>query len=152
MTSAARWVLSSTSAPTKKAGIVMSSASPQTTMSFTPIDRDFILKLDCKIDKSLTRCLYSPGNFASQSSRAKKSLDPRGRQIAEQARRGPFLRHFCRIPNHLLECGQIFNVAPTAGSRDSANSLWTVAVVFLHGLDHLSLLQNAQVPVQIAVR
>src|SRR6266849_267681 len=152
MTSAARWVLSSTSAPTKKAGIVMSRASPQTTMSFTPIDRDFTLKLDCNIDKSLTKYLHSSGSFALQSYLAKKSSGPRRRQAVYQARRGPFFRHFCRIPNHLLESGQIFNVARTSGSRDSADSLRTVAVIFLHGLDHFPLLQNAQMPVQIAVR
>jgi len=28
-------------------------------MSFTPIDRDFILTLDCNIDKSLTESLNS---------------------------------------------------------------------------------------------
>src|SRR5260370_33516136 len=72
MTSAARWVLSSTSAPTKKAGIVISRASPQTTMSFTPIDLDFILKLDWNIDKSLTKCLLSSDSFALQSYPAKK--------------------------------------------------------------------------------
>src|SRR5271170_414969 len=152
MTAAARWVLSSTSAPTKKAGIVMSRASPQTTMSFTPIDRDFILKLDCNVDKSLTGRLDSSGSFALQSYAAKKSLGPRRRQAVYWAHRGPFFRPSRRIPNHLLESGQIFNVARTAGSRDSADRLRTVAIIFPHGLDHFPLLQNAQMAVQIAVR
>ena len=39
-TSAARLVLSSTNPLTKNAGMVMSRASPHTTMSFTPIERD----------------------------------------------------------------------------------------------------------------
>jgi hypothetical protein len=36
-------------------------------MSFTPMDRDFILKLDCNIDKSLTLRLHSCASFALQS-------------------------------------------------------------------------------------
>src|ERR1700760_251943 len=105
MTSAARWVLSSTSAPTKKAGIVMSRASPQTTMSFTPIDRDFILKPDCSIGKSLTKGLHSFIKLCTAKLIDKKRSGPRWRQAVYQARRGPFFRHFCRIPNHLLEGG-----------------------------------------------
>src|SRR2546422_573562 len=47
---------SSTKPPTKKAGIVIISASPHTTMSFTPIERDLIppCKLNCSIETSLT--------------------------------------------------------------------------------------------------
>src|SRR5260370_15745762 len=56
MTSAARWVLSSTKPPTRSAGRIMSIANPQTTMSFTPMDRDLIRDsgLDCNIEKSFT--------------------------------------------------------------------------------------------------
>src|SRR5216684_5064010 len=56
MTSAARRVLSSTNPPTRSAGRIMSIANPQTTMSFTPMDRDLIrdCRLDCNIEKSLT--------------------------------------------------------------------------------------------------
>src|SRR5260370_33545551 len=151
MTSAARWVLSSTSAPTKKAGIVMSRASPQTTMSFTPIDRDFILKLDCNIDKSLTKCLHFSGSFALQSYLTKKSSGPRRRQAVYQAGCGPFFRHFCRIPDHLLKSRKILDVARTARSRDAADRLGTVAVILLHGLNHLRFIQHAQMAVQVAV-
>src|SRR5260370_4894910 len=151
MTSAARWVLSSTSAPTKKAGIVMSRASPQTTMSFTPIDRDFILKLDCNIDKALNKFCDCSGSLAWESYLTKKSSGPRRRQAVSQARCGPFFRHFCRIPDHLLKSRKILDVARTARSRDAADRLGTVAVILLHGLNHLRFIQHAQMAVQVAV-
>src|SRR6476469_10341964 len=113
-TSAARLVLSSTNPSTKSIGMIMSSASAQITISFTPMDRDFFLKLACNIDRSLTEVPpYCKVLYIAKLQR-KKNLRPQWRQVAHQAGRRLVFRHLRRILNHLLERGKIFEIALAA--------------------------------------
>src|SRR4051794_23353712 len=68
-TSSARLVLSFTSPQTKNDGIVMSSASPHTTMSFTPIESDLKIPRgpNWSAERSFTECLPDTKYFALQS-------------------------------------------------------------------------------------
>src|SRR5215470_7276551 len=76
MTSASRLVRSPTNPLRKNAGMVMSKASPHTTISFTPIDRDLIrpCRFDCKTEKSLICALHSAKYFVLQSTTTKKFM------------------------------------------------------------------------------
>src|SRR5208282_2459151 len=75
---------------------------------------------------------------------AQKNLGPRWRQSVYQSARGPFFGSSRRVPNHLLQRGEILEVARTARRRDSADRQRAVAVMLLHDLNHLSLFQHAQ--------
>jgi hypothetical protein len=86
--------------------MIMMRASPQITMSFTPIDREIIFKFACKVDSSLM--VHPPNSeflsaihFAAQSTESKK-LRAQGRQAPHQAFAGLTLARRGRIPNDLL--------------------------------------------------
>lgn len=113
VTSAARLVLSSTSPLTKKTGIVINRASMQTTMSFTPIDRDFIriCGLECNAGKSFI-CISSIVQIALQCKvKWQFFLGPGWRQTTYGDARQLVLRLFRCISDHLFERGKILKIA-----------------------------------------
>ena len=56
-----------------------------------------------------------------------------------------------RIPDHLLKRGKILEIALTAVGSDAADCLRPIAIMSFCNLNHLRILQNAQMPAQIAV-
>src|ERR1035441_5493255 len=154
VTSAARVVLSSTNPPTNSAGMGISRASPQTTMSFTPIDLDFVLACtpDWNIENSLTfipPCLISLCN--AKFSR-KKSSGAGWRQAMQRAGCRPFLSYLRRIPTHPPQRGKVLHVTRLAKSRDAADRQRTIAVGLLHRQhQHGRDRQRPQAPFELAL-
>ena len=93
----------------------MSTAKPHTTMSFRPMDRVLILdcSADCNIEKSLTVTSMRQNTLRCKVKCQKKS-GAQWRKVAAQAGCRLVFRHLRRIPNHLLERGEIFEIALAA--------------------------------------
>ena len=74
-----------------------------------------------------------------------KILGAHGRQAADETWRSFFLRAFCGVFDHLLQRGEIFEIAAATGWRDAADGLRAVAVVAFHHLDQKGFLKYLQV-------
>ncbi len=62
-----------------------------------------------------------------------------------------FFASLRRIFHYLFKRREVFKVPFSPDRRDTADSLWTVAVMALHNLNHPFSLQNSQMPAQISV-
>src|SRR3954469_23692614 len=116
MTSASRFVLSSTKSATKNDGITMSRARPQMTISFIPIDRD--LFHNCAPDNDTVRSFIVRTPCCKVLCIAKlygkKILGARAGKASYQPQCLFILTCVSCIPDHLLQRGNIFNEAFTS--------------------------------------
>src|SRR5665213_2493305 len=73
------------------------------------------------------------------------------RREADQLERRFVTGSLCGVAHHLLQGGQIFQIALAPGRRHTAQRLRTVMILPSQNLHHLGVLQHAQVPAQVAV-